>query len=111
MRCAVPPEAGCFAGVKTVGCEHEVIVTGGGHASVENAALTWLNAMIGNIRNSIQGTYHGIGESHVPRYLAELCYRFNRCFKLPEMIPRLGQIATRIPLMPERLLRLVEISW
>jgi hypothetical protein len=96
--------------VKTAGCEHETMVTGGGPASVENAAFTWVNTMIGNVKNSIQGTYHGVGESHLPRYLAEFCYRFNHRFKLPEIIPRLGHIATRAPPMPERLLRLAEPS-
>jgi transposase-like protein len=100
----------CFAGIATAGCEHEAIVTGGGPAGVDNEAFTWVNTMIGNIKNSIQGTYHGISDQHAPRYLAEFCYRFNRRFKLPAMIPRLGYIATRTPPMPERLLRLAEPS-
>jgi len=98
----------CFAGVTTAGCEHEAIVTGGGPASVANEAFTWVNTMIGNVKNSIQGTYHGISGQHSPRYLAEFCYRFNRRFELSAMIPRLGYIATRTPPMPERLLRLAE---
>ncbi len=98
----------CFAGVKTAGCEHEAIVTGGGPASVTIEAFTWVNTMIGNVKNSIRGTYHAVSDQHLPRYLAEFCYRFNRRFELPAMISRLGYIATRTPPMPERLLRLAE---
>jgi len=60
--------------------------------------------MLGNVKNAIQGTYHGISDQHAPRYLAEFGSRFNRRFDLPAMIPRLGYIAARTPPMPERLL-------
>ncbi|MCF6255496.1 MAG: IS1595 family transposase, partial [Gammaproteobacteria bacterium] len=42
------------------------------------------------------------------RYLAEFCYRFNRRFKLEDMLPRFGYIAARTPPMPNRLLKLAE---
>jgi transposase-like protein len=98
----------CFTGVKTAGCQHEAIVTGGGPASVTLEAFTWINTMIGNVKNSMHGSYHAISERHLPRYLAEFCYRFNRRYKLEEMIPRLGYIAVRTPPMPQRLLSMAE---
>ncbi|MCU7858960.1 MAG: IS1595 family transposase [Candidatus Thiodiazotropha sp. (ex Lucinoma kastoroae)] len=99
----------CFSGVKDAGCEHEAIVTGGGPASVNLEAFTWINTMIGNVKNSIHGSYHAINEKHLPRYLAEFCYRFNRRFKLEDMIPRLGYVAVRTPPMPAKLLKLAEV--
>jgi transposase-like protein len=101
---------GCFGGVEDAGCRHQIIVTGGGPASVKLEAFTWVNTMIGNVKNSIHGSYHAISEKHLPRYLAEFCYRFNRRFKLEDMIPRLGYVAARTPPMPERLLRMAE-AW
>ena len=100
----------CFAGVRASGCQHEVIITGGGPASVRLEEFGWVNTMIGNVKNSIHGTYHAISDKHLPRYLAEFCYRFNRRFKLKDMIPRLGYAAVRTPPMPERLLRVAE-AW
>ncbi len=44
--------------------------------------------MIGNIKNSMKGSYHSINSKHLPRYLAEFCYRFNRRFNLKDMMPR-----------------------
>jgi hypothetical protein len=101
---------GCFGGVEDAGCRHEAIVTGGGPASVTLEQFTWVNTMIGNVKKSIHGSYHAISETHLPRYLAEFCYRFNRRFRLEDMIPRLGYAAVRTPPMPERLLRVAE-AW
>ena len=99
----------CFRGVKDIGCEHEAVVTGGGPSSVKLDAFTGINTMIGNVKNSIHGSYHAVNERHLPRYLAEFCYRFNRRFKLEDMIPRLGYVAVRTPPMPNRLLQLAEV--
>jgi len=83
-------------------------VTGGGPASVTLESFTWVNTAIGNVKRSINGAYHAINAKHVPRYLAEFCYRFNRRFKLEDMLPRFGYIAARTPPMPMRLLTLAE---
>jgi hypothetical protein len=49
-----------------------------------------------------------INGKHLPRYLAEFCYRFNRRFRLEAMLPRLGYAAVRTPPMPFRFLRMAE---
>lgn len=100
----------CFRAVKYAGCSHEAIVTGGGPTCVMIEAFTWVNTMIGNVKGSMQGSYHSIGRRHLPRYLAEFCYRFNRRFNLEDMIPRLGYAAVRTPPMPQRLLKMAE-AW
>jgi transposase-like protein len=40
--------------------------------------LKWLHTIISNVKVFIAGTYHGLGEKHLQRYLDEFCYRFNR---------------------------------
>ena len=64
----------------------------------------------GHVKNSMHGSYYSINGRHLPRYLAEFCYRFNRRYKLGDMIPRLGYIAVRTPPMPQRLLSMAE-AW
>ncbi len=64
--------------------------------------------MLGNIKNALQEIFHAIRKKHVPRYLAEFEYRFNRRFNLPAMIERLLCVALRTP-MPYRLLRMAEV--
>ena len=100
----------CFSAVTTAGCSHQSIVTGGGPASVTKEEFAWVNTMIGNVKNAITGTYHSVGggHKHLPRYLAEFCYRFNRRFKLAELLPRLAYVAVRTPPMPYRLLKQAE---
>jgi len=99
----------CFKAVAEAGREHYAIVTGGGPNSVTIPELSWVNTIIGNVKNALTGTYHAIRATHLPRYLAEFSYRFNRRFQLEEMIPRLGYAAVRTPPMPYRLLRLAEL--
>jgi hypothetical protein len=55
----------CFRADKKSGCLHEAIVTGGGSACVAIEAFTWVNTMIGNIKNSMHGSYHAISERQV----------------------------------------------
>ncbi len=99
----------CFAAVSEAGCQHTAIVTGGGPACVTLETFTWVNTMIGNVKRSINGSYHAIQHKHLPRYLAEFCYRFNRRFVLEDMLPRLCYVAARTPPMPMRLLNLAEV--
>ena len=101
----------CFPGVKQAGCTHQAIITGGGPDSVKIPDFKWVNTMLGNIKNSIRGTYHSVSKKHIPRYLAEFCYRFNRRFHLEQMIARLTYVAVRTAPMPQRLLKLAEPRW
>lgn len=98
----------CFSAVTEAGCSHISIVTGGGAQSMTKEEFTWINTMIGNVKNAITGTYHAINPKHLPRYLAEFCYRHNRRFQLEDMLPRFAYGAVRTPPMPGRLLKLAE---
>ena len=102
----------CFPGVTEASCEHEPIVTTHGVPEYDEfKVFKWLNTMIGNVKNAIHGTYHAVSEKHLPRYLAEFCYRFNRRFQLGDMVKRFAYVALRTPPMPQPLLKLAEIRW
>jgi hypothetical protein len=98
----------CFRAVTDVGCHHQPTVLGNSRRAVKADAFPWVNTVLGNLKNALRGTYHAIGLKHAPRYLAEFEYRFNRRFRLPDMIPRLAYVALRTPPMPYRLLTLAE---
>lgn len=85
----------CFSAVKLAGCEHHAIVTGGGFECVKREEFHWVNTMIGNVKNAITGTYHSVSLTHLPHYLAEFCYRFNRRFELEKLLPRFMYVALR----------------
>ena len=82
--------------------------TGGGPHSARHPQFTWVNTILGNINRSLRGTYHQLSSKHLPRYLAEFSYRFNRRFSLREMFPRLAFVALRTAPMPYRVLKLAE---
>ena len=98
----------CFTGVGSAGCVHQPIITGSGRKAALNPAFKWVNTTLGNIKSAITGTYRAVRDKHVPRYLAEFEYRFNRRYDLAAMMPRLGYVAVRTPPMPYRLLKLAE---
>ena len=90
---------GCFRGVEAAGCEHRPRVTGGGKAGCEVPGLLWVNTILGNVKRSLDGTYHHFEAHYAARYLAEFQYRFNRRYDLAAMLPRLLQAAaTALPL-------------
>jgi transposase-like protein len=99
----------CFAAVTDAGCRHQVIKTGSGSTAARTPAFKWVNTALGNIKAAITGTYRSIHQKHVPRYLAEFEYRFNRRYDLAAMLPRLTWAALRTPPMPSRLLKLAEV--
>jgi len=101
----------CFRGVERAGVFHQAIITGGGAASVEQPYFQWVNTMISNVKNSMHGTYHAINKKHLPRYLGEFCFKFNRRFNLEKMLEQLIYSSIQTAPMPERLLKLAEARW
>ncbi|WP_319548644.1 IS1595 family transposase [Desulfogranum marinum] len=101
----------CFPGVEDADCEHEPIISRTENGYDEFGVFKWVNIMIGSVKNALHGTYHHVSPSHLPRYLAEFCYRFNRRFELHTMVDRLAYVAMRTPPMPQRLLKLAEVRW
>ena len=65
---------------------------------------------LGNIKAALVGTYRAVRSKHVPRYLAEFEYRFNRRYDLSAMNPRLAFVALRTAPMPYRLLKLADVA-
>ena len=84
--------------------------------SVSPASLTPLDASLQMSQHRAgqhQDRHHRnlprINSKHVPRYLAEFEYRFNRRYDLAAMIPRLTWAAVRTTPMPYRLLKLADV--
>ncbi len=98
----------CFRAIVDI-CPHRSITTGGGPKSMSNAEFTWVNTMIGNVKNSLHGTYHSLQPKHLGRYLAEFSYRFNRRFELNRLVSRLAWAACHTPPLPYRLVTLAEV--
>lgn len=55
---------------------HYPIVQGSGAAAGENMPI--IHILFSNIKAWLNGTFHGVSTKHLPRYLREWNYRFNR---------------------------------
>jgi len=42
--------------------------------------LKWLHIVISNLKDFLNGTYHGVGDRHLQAFCDEFCFRFNRRF-------------------------------
>jgi len=49
----------CFTAVTEAGCKHNSIITGSGPESMSIEAFTWVNTMIGNVKNALVGSVMG----------------------------------------------------
>jgi transposase-like protein len=101
----------CFNGFDEAGFKHTVYVTGGGRESVKVPIFLWLNILLGNVKTAIHGTYHSVSSKHLPRYLAEFEYRFNRRFNLATLPLQLITASVQTRPKPYRVLKLAEAYW
>jgi transposase-like protein len=69
-----------------LGFAHEATVAPG---KSEGDVLYWTHIVISNAKAFILGTFHGLREMHIQRYLDEFCYRFNRRHHETETFDRL----------------------
>ena len=93
----------CFRAITKAGCSHEAVIVGDSSDPAKTALFNWVNIVLGNLKTALRGTFHKLDPRHLERHLATFVYRFNRRFKLENMIPRLTYIALRTPPFPRRL--------
>lgn len=70
--------------------------------AADNPTFRWLNTLLGNLKTSLRGTFHAIAPRYVPRYLAQAQYRFNRRYRLDQILPRLANAAVQATPCPYR---------
>jgi transposase-like protein len=99
---------GCFRRFAALDHAHTVLKTEGGRAATEVNGARWVNMLMGNVKRAISGCYHSVRQAkYARRYLAEAAYRFNRRFRLAEMLPRLARAMILCKPWPEPKLRAV----
>jgi transposase-like protein len=98
----------CFRAVKTIGASHEPIVVGG-RKPREMPEFQWVNTVLGNLKTSLSGAYHGFSfGKYAARYLGAFAYRFNRRFDLSTLHQRLLVAAVNCAPQPQRAIRMAE---
>jgi ribosomal protein L37AE/L43A len=78
-----------LSSVRPIIRKHEAVVVSPLKSSELNC-FRWVNTVIGNVKTSMKGAYHGFKVSkYIRSYLAEAQYRFNRRFNLEPLVARL----------------------
>ena len=96
----------CFPALAddAVGCIHRAVVVGDSKDPEKTDFFNWVNTILGNLKTALAGTFHKLAPNHIKRHLATFAYRFNRRFKLEDIIPRLTYVALRTIPMTRKLL-------
>ncbi len=90
---------------------HEPVVAGDGKASAKLPQFRTVNTVLSNLKLAIAGTYLALKfEKYAHRYLAEIQYRFKRCFDLRSILPRLVQAVAVIEPQNRAFICEVEVS-
>lgn len=76
-----------YGTLESLSHRHHPVITGSGKQAVK--LFPWVHTLIANAKGNIRGIYHGVSNKHLPRYLAEFCYRFNRRFWEDQMFNRM----------------------
>ena len=83
---------------KTDGYSSYKILPGIGHfhfpkilkeKSIIKEHLPWVHILIGNVKNALRATFHGVSAKHLQRYLDEFTYRFNRRYSESKIFDQL----------------------
>ncbi|MEE9397482.1 MAG: transposase, partial [Methylococcales bacterium] len=86
-------------------------IIAGGRKPEELPEFNWVNTVLGNVKTSLNGSYHAFDFSkYARRYLASIAYRFNRRFILKTLPEHLLVAAITTKPRPEAWLRLAEDS-
>ena len=70
---------GGYDGLTELGYAHEPMVQGGDGAKID-AHLPMIHIAFSNLKTWLMGTHHGVSQQHLPAYLNEFVFRFNRRF-------------------------------
>ena len=99
----------CFRRIEAAGHAHTVLETGGGRAATKAQGARWVNDVLANLKRAISGRYHAFKQAkYARRYLAEAAYRFNRRFRLAELLLRLASAMALCKPWPELKLRAID---
>jgi len=68
-----------YCGLKSFGFDHSPVAERGDPQVVEEL-LPIIHTVFANLKSWLNGTHHGVSQKHLPAYLNELVFRFNRRF-------------------------------
>jgi hypothetical protein len=107
-------DSGCYVVTDGLHCFDAFSNTTKHHASIpmkrdpkagSRSYFKWVDTILGNVKNSITGTYRSRKDEYTARYLAEFQYRINRRFNLKTIFIGLLRASAQTAPLPGMLLR------
>lgn len=95
---------GCFRVLSEMGYSHEVCVVGHSKDPLKTAPFNWVNIILGNLKTALAGTFHKLSKTYLQRHLSTFVYRFNRRYKLKDLLKRFSWIALQTSPIPKKFL-------
>jgi hypothetical protein len=80
------------------GFRHRFETQGTGDRAAE--ILPWVHTIFSNLKTWLRGTYHGVSQKHLARYMQEFTYRFDRRRVEHTLFEQVIQAATAAPPLP-----------
>ena len=72
-----------YRGLREAGVQHRVHMQGNPRRAAK--ILPWAHTVASNLKTWLRGTFHGVSPKHLPRYLDEFSYRFDRRWREGEL--------------------------
>jgi len=91
-----------YHGLREAGVRHRARVQGDSRRAAH--LLPWVHTMASNLKTWLRGTFHGVSPKHLPRYLDEFSYRFDRRWREGELFAFVLRRVARGAPLPYRLL-------
>ena len=73
-----------YRGLPRLGIRHDRRVQGL-DPDASSRILPWVHRVFGNLKTWLRGTFHGVSQKHLPHYLDEFSYRFDRRWREGEL--------------------------
>lgn len=73
-----------YLAFRSTGIHHDRRIQGPDRAN-SSEILPWVHRVFGNLKTWLRGTFHGVSGKHLPRYLDEFTYRFDRRWREGEL--------------------------
>jgi transposase-like protein len=91
-----------YRGLRRHGVRHRTRIQRTGRRAPK--VLPWVHTVASNLKTWLRGTFHGVSKKHLPRYLDEFTYRFDRRWNEKELFAVILRRVAHADPLPYRLL-------
>ena len=92
-----------FPGLSVLGSSHHLEARATAGSEGGTSGLPLVHRVIANLKRFLMGTFHGVSNGYLQKYLDEFAFRFHRRWWEPELPFRLLEAAVCHPPLPDKI--------